>query len=184
MTTNCNTRSPIHVSTQRSIYQQKKHDGIRRKIIVEPITTAIIMGTLEGIVGGHFSTNITLHKVLTTFNWWPTMTKNVYLYWAQCDICRRVGPKVSTSLQPLHPTMHTKVFQKRGLHFNGPLNLSAKNPKKSVYYYNHELHHKVGRSYNFERQHSKINNQFFLRDNYKFWLPIGICERARRSFHK
>ena len=27
----------------------------------------------EGIVGGHFSANITLHKILTALYWWPTM---------------------------------------------------------------------------------------------------------------
>ena len=54
------------------------------------------------------------------------MKKDVYLYCTQCDICQRIGPKVSTNLQPLHPTMPTEVFQKWGLDFIGPVNPPAK----------------------------------------------------------
>ena len=94
-----------------------------------PITTAIIAEAHEGIAGGHFSANITLHKVLTALYWWPTMKRDVYLYCTQCDICQRVGPKISTNLQPLHPTMPTEVFQKWGLDFIGPVNPPAKGTK-------------------------------------------------------
>ena len=104
-------------------------DGIRRICVAGPITTAIIAEAHEGIAGGHFSANINLHKVLTALYWWPSMKKDVHLYCTQCDICQRVGPKISTNLQPLHPTMPTEVFQKWGLDFIGPVNPPAKGTK-------------------------------------------------------
>jgi hypothetical protein len=93
------------------------------------VTTAIIAEAHEGIAGGHFSAKITLHKILTALYWWPTMKRDVHLYCTQCDICQRVGPKISQNLQPLHPTMPTEVFQKWGLDFIGPVNPPAKGTK-------------------------------------------------------
>ena len=104
-------------------------ESLRRIRVNGPTTTAIIVEAHEGIAGGHFSANITLHKVLTALYWWPTMEIYVYSYCTQCDICQRVGPKISTNLQPLHPTMPTKVFQKWGLDFIGPVNPPAKGTK-------------------------------------------------------
>ena len=104
-------------------------DGIRRTCVAGPITNAIIAEAHEGIAGGHFSAKITLHKILTALYWWPTMKRDVYLYCTQCDICQRVGPKISTNLQPLHPTMPTEVFQKWGLDFIGPVNPPAQGTK-------------------------------------------------------
>lgn len=83
----------------------------------------------EGILGGHFSVKITLLKILTSLYWWPTMKKDVHLYCVQCDIYQIVGPKISTKLQPLHPTMLKEVFQKWGLYFIGPINPPTKRTK-------------------------------------------------------
>ena len=85
-------------------------DGIRQTCVAGPIMMAIVAKAHEGIASGHFSANITLHKVLIALYWWPTMKKDVYFYCIQCDICQRVGPKISTNFQPLHPTMPTEVF--------------------------------------------------------------------------
>ena len=104
-------------------------DNMRRTCVAGPVTTAIIAEAHEGIAGGHFSARITLHKILTALYWWPTMKRDVHLYCTQCDICQRVGPKVSTNLQSLHPTMPTEVFQKWGLDFIGPVNPPAKGTK-------------------------------------------------------
>jgi hypothetical protein len=104
-------------------------DDIQRTCVAGPVTTAIIAEAHEGIVGGHFSAKITLHKILTALYWWPTIKWDVYLYCTQCDICQRVGPKMSTNLQPLHPTMPTEVFQKWGLDFIGPVNPPARGTK-------------------------------------------------------
>ena len=100
--------------------------GMESRCVSGPITEAIITEAHEGIAGGHFAENITLHKILTAFYWWPTMKRDVYIYCKQCDIYQRMGPKVSKSSQPLHPIMPTEVFQRWGLDFVGPINPPTK----------------------------------------------------------
>ena len=102
---------------------------MKRRCVSGPITKAIFAKAHEGIAGGHFAANITLHKMLTTFYLWPTMKIIVYMYCKQCNICQRVGSKLSKSAQPLHPIMPTKVFQRWGLDFIGPINSPAKSTR-------------------------------------------------------
>ena len=71
-------RSRPYMLNHNGTLIKKRPDGIRRTCIAGPLTTAIIAEAHEGIVGGHFSANITLHKVLMALYWWPTMKKNVY----------------------------------------------------------------------------------------------------------
>ena len=61
--------------------------GLPRICVDMPITTTIIAEAHKGIARGHFSVNISLHKVSTALYWWPTMKNDVYLYCIQCDIC-------------------------------------------------------------------------------------------------
>ena len=122
-------RSRPFMLNQNGTLIKEGPDGMRRTCVAGPVTTAIIAEAHEGIAGGHFSARITLHKILTALYWWPTMKRDVHLYCTQCDICQRVGPKISTNLQPLHPTMPTEVFQKWGLDFIGPVNPPAKGTK-------------------------------------------------------
>jgi hypothetical protein len=108
---------------------KERADGMKMRCVSGPITEAIIAEAHEGIAGGYFAANITLHKILTALYWWPTMKMDVYMYCKQCDICQRVEPKVSKSAQPLHPIMPTEVFQRWGLDFIGPINPPAKGTK-------------------------------------------------------
>ena len=79
--------------------------------MVGPLTTAIIKEAHEGVAGGHFSTNLTLHKILRALYWWLMMKKNVYLYCKQCDICQRILSKVSKGGASDESLVPTKVFQ-------------------------------------------------------------------------
>ena len=57
------------------------------------------------------------------------MNRDIYMYCKKCDICQRVGPKISKSSRPLHLIMPTEVFQRGGLMFIGPINPPAKGTK-------------------------------------------------------
>ena len=100
-------RSRPYILKEDKTLMKEGPDGIRRRCVAGPLTTAIITEAHEEIAGGHFSANLTLHKILTALYWWPTMKKDVYLYCKWCDICQRVGPKISKGVQPMNPLMPT-----------------------------------------------------------------------------
>ena len=102
---------------------------MKRRCVSGSITEAIIAEAYEGIAGGHFAANITLHKILTTLYWWHTMKMDVYMYCKQCNICQRLGQKISKFAQPLFRIMPTEVFQRWGLDFIGPINPPAEGTK-------------------------------------------------------
>jgi hypothetical protein len=41
----------------------------------------------EGVVGGHFVTNITIKKILDVGYWWPTLFKDIHDLNKSCDNC-------------------------------------------------------------------------------------------------
>ena len=69
----------------------------------------------KGNAGGHFSQDITIHKVLDARYWWPTLYKDTYDYYQTCHECQKTGglPKsISTKLITILPA---KPFMKWGL---------------------------------------------------------------------
>lgn len=60
------------------------------------------------------------------------MNRDIYMYCKKCDICQRVGPKISKSSRPLHLIMPTEVFQRGGLMFIGPINPPVKGTKNNI----------------------------------------------------
>jgi hypothetical protein len=97
--------------------------------VARPLTTAIIAEAHEGVVGGQFFANLTLHKIQTALYWWPTMIKKMYLYCKSCDICQRIGPNISKGVHPMNPLMPTEVFQRWSLVFMGPIEPPAGHTK-------------------------------------------------------
>ena len=71
--------------------------------------------------GGHLGIDKTLDK-LTTYYYWPNMTRYVKRYIATCDICQRIKPsqqKPQGLLQPL--PIPAKKWEQISMDFIGPL---------------------------------------------------------------
>lgn len=75
-----NIRNKSYLLEEDKTLMKEGPDGIQRKCMVGSLTTVIIAEAYERVAGGHFSANLTLHKIRTTLYWWPTMKKYVYLY--------------------------------------------------------------------------------------------------------
>ena len=110
-------------------------DGIQRVCVAEPMSQAIIAEAHEGLAGGHFGANITLHKILMARYWWPTMQKDVYNFCRSCDICQRTSKRTQRGANPLNPIMPTEVFQRWGLDFIGPISPATRFTQESIYPY-------------------------------------------------
>jgi len=86
-------------------------DSLPRICVARPITKAIIAKAHGGLAGGHLSSTITLHKVLTALYWWPDLQKDVHNYCKKCNICQRNSSKPRKGKNPLHPVLSLEIFQ-------------------------------------------------------------------------
>jgi len=48
-------------------------------------THTIFKGLHEGVVGGHFVTNITAKKITDASYWWPILFKDIHEFCRRCD---------------------------------------------------------------------------------------------------
>jgi hypothetical protein len=53
---------------------------------MEKIPT-IVKEMHDGVGGGHFTTNITIRKLLDVKYWWPTMHNDILNYCQTCNQC-------------------------------------------------------------------------------------------------
>jgi len=82
----------------------------------------MVLQELHGdIVGGHFSSNITMQKILDFGYWWPMMNGNVHEYCWTYDQCQRTNNLLTQNLAKLVTTLLEKPFQKWGLDFIRPV---------------------------------------------------------------
>jgi hypothetical protein len=45
----------------------------------------------SGDGGGHFSSDITVRKIIDIGYWWPTMNRNVHEFYGTYDLCQRIA---------------------------------------------------------------------------------------------
>jgi hypothetical protein len=75
----------------------------------------------EGMVGGHFATNITIKKILDARYWWPTLFKDTCDFCKSYDNCQKIRGFKTKSFAKLVTTLLKEPFMKWGLDFIGPI---------------------------------------------------------------
>ena len=73
---------------QGKLYRQGK-DSRLRQVISDSQARMNLQELHKGNVGGHFSQDITVRKVLDVGYWWPTLYKDTYKYCQTCDECQK-----------------------------------------------------------------------------------------------
>jgi hypothetical protein len=69
------------------------------------------------VVGGHFSSDIIVRKILDARYWWPMMNRNVHEYCQTCDQHQRTGNLLTKTLFKLVTILPEEPVQKWGLDF-------------------------------------------------------------------
>ena len=76
-------------------------DEILRRYILDSERSMILVEAHAGIVGGHYSGNPIVQKVLTVGLWWPTLHKDVKEFFRSCDVCQHIGRPSRRDEMPL-----------------------------------------------------------------------------------
>ncbi len=73
------------------------------------------------VCGGHFSSKITVCKILDAKYWWRTMHKDVFQYCQACDNCQERRNLMQNNIMKLITSLLIEPFMKWGLDFVGPI---------------------------------------------------------------
>jgi hypothetical protein len=81
-------------------------------------------GTVESDmhIGGHFVAKTTMHKILRTGYYWPSIFKDSYKFVQACNECQKVVGREKFFAMPLQSIIPDFPFSKWGLDFIGPIN--------------------------------------------------------------
>jgi len=75
----------------------------------------------DGVNGGHFSSEITICKILDVKYWWPTIHKDALQYCQACDNRHQMKNLMQNSVSKLVISLLVEPFMKWGLDFVGPI---------------------------------------------------------------
>jgi hypothetical protein len=93
----------------------------------------------EGFGGGHFSFEITIHKIVDANYWWPTMHKYAFQYCQACDNYQQTKNLIYSNITKLVISLPLESFMKWGLDFVSPIKIV------SIYIGSNWLCHQVGK---------------------------------------
>ncbi len=79
----------------------------------------------SGVGGGHFSSNVTMRKILDANYWWPTMNRDVHEFCQTYDLCQQTRNLLTQNMAKFITTMLEEPFQKWGLDFIRPIKLAS-----------------------------------------------------------
>jgi hypothetical protein len=76
-------------------------DNILKRCVLEHERPRVLGKSHKGIDGGNYVGKYTMHKVLCTGLWWPTIHKDAKKYCQNCGLCQRVGKPNRKDEMPL-----------------------------------------------------------------------------------
>ena len=68
---------------------RKNYDGVLLRCLDKEDATKVMTDLHDGPVGGHFSGDTTIHKILRVGYYWPMLFKYAHAHVRKCDICQR-----------------------------------------------------------------------------------------------
>ena len=92
----------------------------------------ILIELHDGSVGGHFSGEITAHKVLREGYYWPTLFKDAHAHARKCQICQVNAGRERRLAFPLQIVTIGNPFEQWGLDVVGEINLTSSKLHKYI----------------------------------------------------
>ena len=116
---------------QGKLYRRGK-DSKLQHVISETQARMILKELHKGNVGGHFSQDIIVRKVLDGGYWWSTLYKDTYDYCETCYECQKTGGLPKSVSTKLITTLSAEPFMKWGLDFVGPVKNTRHTGKRYI----------------------------------------------------
>ncbi|KAI3515815.1 hypothetical protein L1887_14720 [Cichorium endivia] len=102
-------------------------DQVIRRCVPQHEHQSVLQFCHEYACGGHFGPNRTLRKILECGLFWPTMTRDCYIFCKSCDRCQRTGNISQKDQMPQNPILICEIFDVWGIDFMGPFPVSFGN---------------------------------------------------------
>nr|KAJ0215201.1 hypothetical protein LSAT_V11C300152730 [Lactuca sativa] len=100
---------------------------IIRRCVPQQEHQSILQLYHEFACGGYFGPSRTLRKVLECGLFWPTMSRDCYLFCKSCERCQRTGNISQKNQMPQNPILVCEIFDVWGIDFMGPFPVSFGN---------------------------------------------------------
>jgi len=104
---------------KEGIMYRMGQDNRMRKCLTTSKAFIVLKELHEGVIGRHFTTNITTKKILDAGYWWPTLFKDIHDLCKSYENCQKIRGQKTKSLAKLVTTLPKKPFMKWGLNFIG-----------------------------------------------------------------
>ena len=95
-------------------------DQIIRRCVPDNEIHSVISFSHTQASGGHFSSKKTIHKILQSGFYWPTLYKDVYNFCKAWDHYQKLVTISKRNMMPLNPIMIVELFDVWGIDFMGP----------------------------------------------------------------
>ncbi|XP_059073727.1 uncharacterized protein LOC131874393 [Cryptomeria japonica] len=106
-----------------NILYKKGLDGTFLRCVDKPHQEALLKTFHNEACGGHFSSIVTMYKILRNYYYWLRMFWDAYAWVARYEKCKLFIGKPQLAVLPLRPVIIEAPFKQWGLDFVGPLNL-------------------------------------------------------------
>lgn len=101
---------------------RKDFDGVLLRCIQTDQINRLLKELHDDPIGGHFSSKITIMKIMRFGYYWPTLFSDYHKWAKKCKKCACFSRNQRLAALPLHPIQVYQPFSQWGLDFIGPIN--------------------------------------------------------------
>jgi hypothetical protein len=97
------------------------YDGVLLRCIKHEDEKKVMREIHHGPASGHFAGNTTIHKILRSDYYWPTLFRDAHTYARNCKTCEMRTRREKRAVVPLQPMNISRPFEQWGLDFIGEI---------------------------------------------------------------